>query len=153
MRRNSLFRVVGILVFLTVSPNLITASTPSESTGTVPQIITSGVEAYKTTGAESAVKTWLKGGPLEGQKEALRQAQTMEVFEDYYGKVTGTHLILSRNLTETSKVVYVTLDFEKGPVFCKFTLYRVGKDWIVINFLFNTKESEIIPEWVWETLH
>lgn len=137
-------------VLVILASTALLAATPGSAP--MPPIILSGADAYKAEGAEAAVKAWLKGSPLEHQKDALRQAQGMEVFEEYYGKFVGVHLIVQRNLTETTKVVFVTLDFEKGPVFCKFLLYKIDKDWVVISFLFNTKDTEILPQWTWEDL-
>jgi hypothetical protein len=41
--------------------------------------------------------------------------------------------------------IYLELDFEKGPVFGKFVVYRAGQDWVLVNFVFNTKEDLILP--------
>jgi hypothetical protein len=37
------------------------------------------------------------------------------------------------------------MDFEKGPLFCKFVVYRSEHGWILTNFNFNTKEEQIVP--------
>ena len=37
------------------------------------------------------------------------------------------------------------IDFEKGPLFAKFVVYRAAEDWVLVTFTFNTKEELILP--------
>ena len=111
----------------------------------VPKIILSGLEAYKTEGPEAAVKAWLKGGPLEGSKEALSQANVLRQIQDFYGAYKTFDIVQSKNLAPSVRVVYLTLDFEKGPLYAKFVAYRTDKDWILTSFDLNTKAEVILP--------
>ncbi len=40
----------------------------------LPPIVAAGFEAYKTAGAQAAFGAWLKGSPLEGDKQAQSQS-------------------------------------------------------------------------------
>jgi hypothetical protein len=105
----------------------------------------SGLEAYKADGPDAAIKAWVKGGPLEGSKDALSQANVLRQIQDYYGTYKAFDLIRSRNLSPTTRVIYLTLDYEKGPLFAKFVIYRTEQSWILTSFTFNTKEEMVLP--------
>jgi hypothetical protein len=111
----------------------------------VPKIVLSGLDAYKAEGPEAAVKAWLKGSPLEGSKEALGQANVLRQIEEFYGAYKAFDFIRSRNLSPTTRIIYLTLDYEKGPLFAKFVTYRTEQGWILPSFTFNTKEESILP--------
>lgn len=111
----------------------------------VPKIILSGLEAYKAEGPEAAIKAWLKGSPLEGSKDALTQANNLHQIQDYYGAYKAFDPIRSRSLSPTTRIIYLTMDYEKGPLFAKFVAYRTEQGWILTSFTFNTKDELIIP--------
>jgi len=111
----------------------------------VPKIILSGLEAYKAEGPEAAIKAWLKGSPIEGSKDALTQANNLRQVQDYYGAYKAFDTISSRDLSPTTRIVYLTLNYEKGPLFAKFLVYRTEQGWILVSFLFNTKDELVIP--------
>jgi hypothetical protein len=119
---------------------------PQPSPDELPKILLSGSEAYKAEGPEAAIKTWLKGSSMEGSRDALSQANILRQVQDFYGAYKSFELISSRNLTPTTRVIYLALDYEKGPLFAKFMFYRSEQGWIVVNFAFNTKEELIIPK-------
>jgi hypothetical protein len=136
-----LYLVVGLLLLSFGQYAL--ADVPA--TDELPQIILSGLAAYKAEGPEAAVKAWIKGSPVEGSREALSQSNILRQVQDFYGPYKGFHVIRVRNLTPTTRVIYLVLDFEKGPLFTKFTAYRSEAGWILVNFNFNTKEEQVLP--------
>ena len=111
----------------------------------VPKIILSGLEAYKAEGPEAAIKAWLKGSPIEGSKDALTQANNLHQIQDYYGAYKTFDTIRSRNLSPNTRIIYLILNYEKGPLFAKFVAYRTEQGWILVSFAFNTKDEIIIP--------
>jgi hypothetical protein len=121
------------------------AGDPQRSADDVPKILLSGFEAYKVQGPDAALKAWIKGSAIDGSREALSQANNLRQIQDFYGPYKGFHVIQTRNLTPSTRVVYLTVDFDKGPLFAKFTLYQAESGWIVVNFIFNTKEEVILP--------
>src|ERR1700753_4440831 len=44
------------------------------SADAVPPVILAGLAAYKDKGPDEAVKAWIKGSPMDGNKEALGEA-------------------------------------------------------------------------------
>jgi len=117
----------------------------AQESGEVPKIILSGLEAYKAEGAEAAIKAWIKDSSIEGSKDALSQANVLRTVQDYYGAYKTFDVIRTRNLSPTTRVIYMILDYEKGPLFSKFVVYRAEKGWVLTMFTFNTKEELIVP--------
>ena len=103
------------------------------------------MDAYKSKGPEEAVKAWIKGSALEGSKEALSQANGLRQVQDYYGSYESFEVINIRSISKKVRIFYVTIDFEKGPLFAKFVVYRADQGWILTSFNFNTKEELILP--------
>ncbi|MHB8412326.1 MAG: hypothetical protein ACYDDI_10330 [Candidatus Acidiferrales bacterium] len=112
------------------------ASTPKP--GDVPKIVLSGLEAYKAEGPEAAVKAWIKGSPSEGSKDALSESNILRQIQDFYGAYKTFDVISFRNLSPTTRITYLILDYEKGPLFAKFVSYRTERGWILTYFTFNT---------------
>ena len=142
--RKSLFAVTLALALGALGQH-VRASTPQPVSDEVPKILLSGLEAYKAEGPEAAIKTWIKGSSIEGSKDAISQANILRQIQDYYGAYKTFELVSSRNLTPTTRVIYLALDYEKGPLFAKFVVYRAEVGWIVVSFTFNTKEELIFP--------
>lgn len=111
----------------------------------IPAVIVSGLEAYKQKGPEEAVRILIKDGPLDGSKDALGQANILRQVQDYYGTYRNYEFISSREISTTTRVFYLILKYDKGPLFSKFVVYRSDQGWIMTNFLFNTKEEAVFP--------
>lgn len=111
----------------------------------LPAVITKGLTAYKETGADAAIQAWLIGSPMEGDKDALSQSSILHQIEGFYGKYTGFEVIKDVDITSSSRMHYIQLSFEKGPVFTFFLTYKKGEEWIVINFKFHTEPDSIFP--------
>ena len=112
----------------------------------LPPIVVSGLEAYKNNGPDEAVRTWIKGSALDGSKEALSQANGLRQIQDYYGAYQAFEVVSTREVSPKTRVFYVVLDFEKGPAFAKFVVYRSDHGWILVNFNINTKEEAVLPK-------
>lgn len=111
----------------------------------LPTVITQGLTAYKETGADAAIQAWLVGSPMEGDKDALSQSSILHQIEGFYGKYTGFEVIKDVDITSSSRMHYIQLSFEKGPVFTFFLTYKKGEEWIIINFKFHTEPDSIFP--------
>ena len=111
----------------------------------LPKILLDGFSAYKAEGAEAALKTWLKGSPMEGEKQALSQVNALLQIESLVGKYLTYHPIHNRALTPTTQIVFLVVDYEKGPLFGVFVLYKAADGWIAFKFDFNLNPWEILP--------
>jgi hypothetical protein len=139
----ALLALAFLLLTLVSSPRA--SAQQSHVDDVLPKVIVAGLDAYKADGPESAVKAWIAASPIEGSKEALSQANVLRQVQDFYGPYKSFDLVESRNLTPSTRIVYLVLNYAKGPLFARFTIYRTDEGWILTNFTFNTKEEEIFP--------
>jgi hypothetical protein len=115
------------------------------SADAVPPAVLAGLDAYKNKGPEEAILAWVKGSPMDGNKDALSQANILRQVQDYYGAYQGFEVSSTQDLSPRSRVIYLVLDYEKGPLFAKFLVYRAGQSWMLTSFTFNTKPELIFP--------
>jgi hypothetical protein len=120
-------------------------SQPRASEG-VPAIITQGCEVYATDGREAAVNAWASKGPLDGDQAGLQKiTDLLGQIEAYYGKYAGFDRIKLVHLAPKSQIAYMTLNYETGPLFCRFALYKSATGWVVTNANFHTEPTQILP--------
>lgn len=122
-----------------------TVSSAHKSSDEVPAFIVAGLHAYKEKGPEEAVRVWIKGSGIDGSTDALTQANNLRQVQDFYGSYRDFEVVSIYEITPRTRVVYLVLDFDKGPLFAKFVVYRPDQTWILANFNFNTKEEAILP--------
>ncbi len=125
------------------------ASLPAIAESELPSIVVSGLNEYKSKGPEAAVKAWIKGSAVETSVEALSQANTFRQMETMFGAYIGYELIKMKEISKTSKMVFLSLNYEKGPLFAKFLSYRRGDKWLMSSFTFNTQPEVILPNNFW----
>lgn len=141
MKINCIAKLVLLFLILSFSP-----LQAGVEKGDIPSIITAGLNKYKSDGAEAAIKVWIKGSAMEKKmEESISYAKSFEQVGEFYGKYLGYKVIELRKITETSLLVFVSMDYELGPVFAKFLAYKKEKSWILISFDFNTKPEVILP--------
>jgi len=144
-------RKLAILFCLALLAPSALASGPSDPDQTdagakVPHIVLAGLEAYRAKGnAEDAVKVWTVGSPLDGSKMALSETNNLNQVEGFYGTYRTFDVLKVLDLSPKVRVVYLTLDYEKGPLFGRFVVYRTDQGWILTSFNFNTDEEKILP--------
>jgi hypothetical protein len=107
----------------------------------LPHVIIAGLEAYKDTGPEQAVREWIKGSPIDGSKDALSEANELRQIQETYGAYQGFEVVSTRDLSPRIRILYLILDYEKGPYFARFMVYRSEQGWILTSFDFDTKED------------
>ncbi len=110
-----------------------------------PPIVLTGLQAYKDHGPDEAVRAWIKGGPMEGSRQVLVQANNLRDVQEIYGGYRWFDVVSVRSIASRTRIVYLVLNFERGPVFAKFNTYRSEQGWIVVSFEFNTKENIVFP--------
>lgn len=126
--------------------SLFLTASPIKAEEVVPKAVAAGFALYKTDGPEKALKAWIKDGPFDGRKEALAPAEILTQIETFYGGYKGYQLLHSVSVGETVRLLYMLLNFEKGPGFACFTVYKTEKDWVVSNLDFNIKAEILLPE-------
>ncbi|MBU2628274.1 MAG: hypothetical protein KKE61_06640 [Proteobacteria bacterium] len=137
-----LILIAGLLLFL-LSGNAYSDMSKSD----IPQMIKAGLDAYKTGGPEAAIADWIKDSPYEGSKDAMSQANIFKQIESFYGSYIDYNPIAIIYLTPSTRLVYLSMDFDNGPVFAEFMIYKKNKGWILSGkFNFHTEPRKILPE-------
>jgi hypothetical protein len=88
---------------------------------------------------------WLRGSALEGSKDVAGYLSTLHQTQELYGNFRGYELIGIRVVSSTSRVVYMTFDYDRGPLFAKFRIYRTGVGSILTGMVLNTDEDAVLP--------
>lgn len=112
----------------------------------IPKPILDGLYAYKFEGAEAAIKAWVANGPMEADSAALAGgADTFKNVQSRYGAYLGHQVLSSVPLSDTSKYVFVQMNYEKGPLFLRFLCYWTGTAWVVTGRLvINTDPQAVL---------
>jgi hypothetical protein len=114
-----------------------------------PAVVSAGLKAYESGGAEAAIKAWLKGSPLEGGREAVTLVTSLRGIEDLLGKYQTSRVAKTLPFAQDCQLTYVQMNYTKGPLFAKFLTYKVGPDWIVEIVKFHSDPEQV---WPWELL-
>ena len=145
MRKFALFLCLCAFVFGNLSLAAQTSEASEKQGEGLPHFILAGLQAYKDKGPEEAMRVWIKDSPIDGSRDALTQSNNLHQVQDYYGAYQTHEVIAIRVLSPRTRVIYLVMDFDKGPLFCKFVVYRSEQGWTLTNFNFNTKEEMIVP--------
>jgi hypothetical protein len=142
MRPSRIAYIFAVVILLLPPGQYIHAHASQPVSEEIPKIVQFGLETYKSEGPEAAVKAWLKGGPIEGNRDAaniLRQAQGA------YGSYRGYEVIHMQDISASVRVVYLTLNFERGPVFSRFIVYRSDQGAMITALNVSVKPEDIVP--------
>jgi hypothetical protein len=117
----------------------------AQRASSLPSIIESGLAVYASGGPGPAILSWRKGGPSEGDKEAVETGDELKQLEKSLGHYKSYDLIDRTEISKKSEILYLSLNFERGAVFANFLVYKTSKDWVVQNMDFNTAPTLIMP--------
>jgi len=148
LSRRSYIVAAGLLL-LVVGPHVLAGSQEhAESSVPIPRIIALGLTAYRAEGADAAMKAWVKGGPLEGGKDALDQAAALRSIQEVYGVYRRHELLRTQEISPSVRIYFFTIEYERGPLFLRFVLYHYNptQEWIVTGLDFDTRPERILPE-------
>jgi hypothetical protein len=144
MQARKNLRVALGFFFISIA-GFIHADAQTRPNNDLPPVILSGLDAYKAEGPEAAIRAWIKGSPIEGSKDALAQSNVLRQIQDFYGSYKSYDVISARILSPNIRILYLGLNYEKGPLFSKFIIFQTAQGWILTSFNFNTKEELILP--------
>jgi hypothetical protein len=131
-----------LLLILAATAGRVGAQSPA-----LPKIITDGFDTYQKSGIEAACDTWLAGSPIQNDtNERVTVVNSIHTIETIYGKFTGYEYIGTVPFSPSATRYYVTLLYEKGPLYAWFEVYTVGGKTIIPSFLCNTKAQNILPD-------
>lgn len=109
-------------------------------------VVQNGITAYLKDGPEAAIKAWVKGSGLEGNTQALTQANSLRQIEDFYGKPESYDVISDKVLSPRSRMILFTVNHQKGIVYGRFQVYRTKSgSWVATEFKFHTDAAMLLP--------
>ena len=128
-------------------PTPFSQRTRAVSSDKIPDILLSGLSAYQSDGPEAAIRNWVKGGPIDGETAVLKSSPLFNRVEQFYGPYLGYELIHVEDITPSSRLVYLQMNYEKGPLFTRFLCYEARSSWIVAGqLIFDTDPQKVLPE-------
>lgn len=112
----------------------------------IPKALEQGFESYKQEGVSAAFDKWLRGSILNLSAQKKQFVKKLETVESLCGTFTGYSMLHQQPLAANSQISYVQLDYQRCPVFARYVLYKVEKNWVVVQFNLHTRPQEILPE-------
>jgi hypothetical protein len=113
----------------------------------VPVAIEKGFQLLKSAGPVPAFETWREGGVLAEVDKTTQDAATTkfkEMLKPFRGYLSY-EVIEVKEIGQTSKILYLSIRFERGVLYGSFLVWRSERDWIVQHMDFNTKPEIIMP--------
>lgn len=118
----------------------------SKSTLVIPSVVVDGMEKYHFNSADEAVKIWLQPTGEQSQETATTYADTLRDTEKVYGKFIDYHLISVKWLSPSTALVYLVLNYERGPLFVRFVVYEYKSTQLVTQIDFGLVPEVVFPE-------
>lgn len=110
-----------------------------------PQIISNALEKYQKEGADHLIPNLLIGSPIEGDKQALSQANLIRQIEAFYGKYQKAELFKIVTITQSTTLIYFVMKYEKGPLYGSATVFNHNGKEVITTFNFHTDINNIFP--------
>jgi hypothetical protein len=115
-------------------------------TPAVPKIVSNGFDAYKQSGAASAVDAWFTGSPLaNAPTNKTNYVAFITGQETTNGKFLGYESVGTVTMSPSIKYCYVVFLYEKGFFYNWFEVYTTGGTDIITSYSSNTTASAILP--------
>ena len=118
----------------------------SVKTADIPIPLAKAFAVYKTDGARQFINTLVNDGPMEGNIEIRSQIAILEKVEAYYGKYKSYDILDIKRFSDSTRLIYLLINFEKGAVFGKLIAFKNTQQEIVSSFVFHTKPEQVFPD-------
>ena len=113
--------------------------------GSVPVLLQKGFDLLKTAGPVAAFGTWREGGVLDEDVNAKDEINTFREMVKRLRNYRSYEVIEIKEIGTTSKILYVSMSFERGVLYGSFLVWKSDRDWVVQQMDFNTKPQVIMP--------
>jgi len=116
-----------------------------ESDASIPAVIQAGFDNFQKgqAGIGPAIDAWRKGG-LVGQNLSSGYFNSFRDAQSALGSYKSYEWITTKRIGASSKIMYLSINYERGAVFARFLLYR-GQDWVVQSMDFNYRPEALMP--------
>ncbi len=103
------------------------------SAESVPPVVMDGLDALRQFGPDEAAKAWSKGSSWEGNADRSF-ANKLRSMQESLGAYRSFEILSVRPLSATTRIVYLTLNYDKEPRFAKFLVYHTAHSWILLGY-------------------
>ena len=119
----------------------------ADSDASIPTIIQNGFKSWAAKDASYAFDIWKMGGLLENDSKPAKLAGYFARMDRTLGKCISCELIESKRIGDSSRTVYMSINFEHAAVYARFLMYRPtkDKDLVVQDMDFSPKPEAIMP--------
>jgi len=112
----------------------------------LPKILQAGFTLWSRGGADIALDSWIKGGLMENETaRATELSNYFKTIDRSLGNFKSPEWVEEKQISKTTQIVYLAINFDRGVVFGKFVIYHGGANWIVQDMVFNTHPEAIMP--------
>ena len=113
----------------------------------VPPIIDDGFKKYKMKGLVDALKEWNQFD-IKSKNDASKLT-TFQEAEKTYDKYVDFDVVDYVELSRRNALVYVIVNYEKGPLFVLFTVFYPDNKWIVSRINASLDVKDVFPDYIW----
>jgi hypothetical protein len=140
-------KYVSLLCILSIVPCWIQPALGAEggSGGSVPVVLQKGFDLLKTAGPAVALGTWREGGGLDEDMNGKDETSAFKEMVKRLRNYRSYEVIEIKEIGSTSKILYVSMSFERGVLYGSFLVWKSDRDWVVQQMDFNTKPQVIMP--------
>ncbi|NBW78584.1 MAG: hypothetical protein EBR27_06175 [Betaproteobacteria bacterium] len=136
--------IVSLIVF---AVTLLSGGMSNAQPATARALVEAGAAAYVKDGASAAVQVWVEGSALQGNTQALSQANSLRQVEDFFGKPTSYEVVAENPIGSRSRLILFVINYQKGALYARFQAYQIdGGKWVTTEFKFQTEAANIFPQ-------
>jgi hypothetical protein len=145
---NTYRKIVSLCVIIIVGLACVVAphSLAAGADEPMPAVIDAGFKAWSARGtAYIALETWKKGGLLDADSKPLTLTRYFSQLDRTLGKYKSYESVQLKSISQSSRIIYLAVNFEHGAIYARFLVYRTDKDWVVQNMDFSPKPEALMP--------
>ncbi len=112
---------------------------------TVPVAVDKGFRLLKGAGPVAAFEAWREGGVLDDGTKTPDEANKFKEMVKPLRNYRSYEVIEAKEIGKTSKLLYVSMSFERGVLYGSFLVWKSDENWLVQRMEFNMKPEVIMP--------
>ena len=134
MRKSFFLNALAVIVFgVSAFCTSVSGQGQKPAVENVPPIVVDGLDALRQFGPDEAAKAWSKGSRWEGSSDH-GLANTLRLMQESFGAFRSSEILSVRPLSGNTRIIYLTLNYEKEPRFAKFLIYHTAHSWIMLSY-------------------
>jgi hypothetical protein len=140
-----MIRSVLLLALTCVGAESPIQAVANESNASIPLVLQTGFSNWAKVGVGITLDSWSKGGLLEGDSKVTNQSNYFRRLYRTAGNYKSYEVIETKRISQSSEIIYISVNLERAAIYARFLLYRTDKDWVVQNMDFSSKPEAVMP--------